>query len=279
MATGTRTLIDLMAGGEKASGIFREMVEALPAAIYATGSEGRLTYFNNAAVKLSGRVPELGTDQWCVTWKIFLPDGTPLPHDQCPMAIALKGGHVPAGIECIAERPDGTRFWFTPCPEILRDSEGRITGGVNLLVDITERKTAEMEANEHFRAIVDTTPESVKIVTSDGTLVHMNAAGLSAVGATSPGAVIGKSVYDLIAPEDRDRFREFNERVCQGEKGSLEFDMIGQQGARCNMESHAAPLRHSDGATVHLAITRDITERKRAERSTLLLGAIVDFSD
>ncbi len=278
-ATGTRTFTDFVAGGDMTNGAFREMVEAIPVAIYATDAEGRLTYFNDAAVKLSGRVPQLGTDQWCVTWKIFLPDGTPLPHDQCPMAIALKGGQVPAGIECIAERPDGTRFWFTPCPAILRDSEGRITGGVNVLVDITERKTAEIEANEHFRAIVDTTPECVKIVASDGTLLHMNAAGLAMVGAPYPGAVIGKNVYDLIAPEDRDRFREFNERICRGEKGSVEFDMIGLQGARCHMETHAAPLRHSDGTTVHLAITRDVTESKRADRSTRLLGAIVDSSD
>ena len=80
-------------------------------------------------------------------------------------------------------------------------------------------------------------------------------------------------------PEDRDRFREFNERICEGEKGSLEFDIVGLKGARRHMETHAAPLRHLDGTTVHLAITRDITERKRAERAALLLSAIVDSSD
>src|ERR1700733_3924460 len=159
MTVGVSALTALATGGEASNRVFREMVENLPVAIYATDAEGRLTYFNPAAVKLSGRVPELGTDQWCVTWKIFLPDGTPLPHDQCPMAIALKGGEVPMGIECIAERPDGSRFWFTPAPAILRDAEGRITGGVNLLMDITDRKTAELEAQEQFRAMVDTTPE------------------------------------------------------------------------------------------------------------------------
>jgi len=106
----------LVASEVTENAVFREMMEALPGAIYTTDPQGRLTYFNPAAAKLSGRVPELGTDKWCVTWKIFLPDGTPLPHDQCPMAVALKGVPVPTGIECIAERPDGTRFWFTPCP-------------------------------------------------------------------------------------------------------------------------------------------------------------------
>jgi len=279
LTNAVHTLADLPGGGDQSNSIFRQVVEALPAAIYMTDAQGRLTYFNAAAATLSGRVPEIGTDKWCVTWKIFLPDGTPLPHDQCPMAIALKGGQVRSGMECLAERPDGTRFWFTPCPAVLRDAEGRIVGGINLLVDITRRKIAELEANEQFRTIVDTTPECVKIVARDGRLVHMNSAGLAVVGASSANAVIGTNVYDLIAPEDRSRFREFNERICQGEKGSLEFDIIGLQGERFHMETHAAPLRHSDGTTVQLAITHDITERKRAERAALLLGAIVDSSD
>ncbi|HMD48782.1 MAG TPA: PAS domain S-box protein [Bryobacteraceae bacterium] len=247
--------------------------------MYMTDAQGRLTYFNAAAVALSGRVPELGTDQWCVTWKIFLPEGTQLPNDRCPMAIALKGGQVPTGLEYIGERPDGARFWFTPCPAVLRDAEGRIIGGINILVDITERKSAEMEANEHFRTIVETTPECVKIVAGDGTLLHMNSAGLALVGASSGETLTGRSVYELIAPEDRSSFREFNQRICQGEKGSLEFDLIGLNGVRRRMEAHAAPLRHSDGTTVQLAITRDVTKRKRAERAALLLGAIVDSSD
>jgi PAS domain S-box-containing protein len=164
-----RALQAFVAGADLTDSVFCELMEALPVAVYMTNPEGRLTYFNRAAVKLSGRTPELGTDKWCVTWKLFLPDGTPLPHDQCPMAVALQGGDVPAGIECVAERPDGTRFWFTPYPAALRDAEGRVIGGMNLLLDITDRKNAEMEAYEQFRTVVETTPECVKIVAPDET--------------------------------------------------------------------------------------------------------------
>src|SRR5579863_3490619 len=130
---GVKGLKAFVSDGDVSNRVFREMVEALPVAIYTTDAEGRLTYFNSAAVKLSGRTPEIGSDKWCVTWKIFLADGTtPVPHDRCPMAVALKGVPVPTGIEYIAERPDGTRFWFTPSPAILRDADGRIIGGINL---------------------------------------------------------------------------------------------------------------------------------------------------
>jgi PAS domain S-box-containing protein len=122
---------------------FRDMIDALPAAVYTTDAEGRITHFNPAAVAFSGRTPELGTDKWCVTWKLYHPDGTHMPHDECPMAIALKGGRAIWGAEAILERPDGQRRWFTPFPTPLRDADGRIVGGINMLVDITERKMAE----------------------------------------------------------------------------------------------------------------------------------------
>jgi PAS domain S-box-containing protein len=277
---GLESLIDSVAGNSGIGhGTLHEMYGPLPVALYTTDADGRITYFNAAAAKLVGRTPELGSDKWCVTSRMFLADGTPLPHDECPMATILKGGDAPVGIECIAERPDGTRFWFTPYPTVLRDTGGRITGGVNILIDITARKNAEIEANAHFKAIVEATPECVKIVARDGTLLFMNAQGIGMVDAPSAEAVTGKNVYDLIAPEHREKFREMNERVCTGQKASLEFDIVGLQGTRRHMETCAVPLRHVDGNIVQLALTRDVTQRPDAERALLLLGAIVDSSD
>jgi PAS domain S-box-containing protein len=259
-----------------------ETLEAIPAAVYTTDAEGRLTFFNQAAVDFSGRVPELGTDSWCVTWKLYNPDGSRLPHDQCPMAIALKEKRPVRGCEAVAERPDGSRRNFIPFPTPLFDESGNLVGAVNMLVDITDRKRAEWalrDSEERFRAIVETTPECVKVVAPDGALLHMNAAGLAMVGAPAVEDVIGTDVCDLIAPEFRDAFRQFTQRVCRGEKGSLEFDITGLRGVRRHMETHAAPLPRPDGSLVQLAITRDITERKRAENAMRLLGAIVDSSD
>src|SRR6185437_5594937 len=108
--------------------------------------EGKITYFNEAAVELAARRPILGSDEWCVSWKLYLPDGTPLPHDQCPMATALKEGRPIRNAEAIAERPDGTRVPFIPYPTPLRDADGRIVGAINMLVDISERRHAETHA-------------------------------------------------------------------------------------------------------------------------------------
>jgi PAS domain S-box-containing protein len=142
-----------------------------------------------------------------------------------------------------------------------------------------KQRTRAEESEKRFRAIVATTPECVKLVAADGTLMHMNSVGLSMVQADSSEEVIGKCVYDLIAPEHRERYREFNEQICGGERGSSEFDIVGLKGRRRHMETHAAPLPTTDGFCVQLAVTLDITERKAAEEVRRRLAAIVESSD
>ncbi|MGB7782379.1 MAG: HWE histidine kinase domain-containing protein, partial [Pseudolabrys sp.] len=102
-----------------------------------------ITYYNDAAASLWGHRPTLGSREWCGSWKLFWPDGTPLPHDECPMAVALKEDRAVRGTEATAERPDGTRVPFIPYPTPIHDETGKLVGAVNMLVDITDRKRAE----------------------------------------------------------------------------------------------------------------------------------------
>lgn len=118
----------------------RAVIDALPVAIYATDAKGMLTHFNQTAVDFSGRTPQLGSDEWCRKLKLFHPDGTPMPYEESPMAVVLKEGHMLYGVEAIAERPDKTRVHFIAHPTPLRDMSGVIIGGINMLIDITERK-------------------------------------------------------------------------------------------------------------------------------------------
>jgi PAS domain S-box-containing protein len=139
---------------------------------------------------------------------------------------------------------------------------------LGIVQDITARKLAEesvRESEERFRAIVETTQECVNLVAADGTLLHINRAGLEMIAANGADVVIGKNIYELVAPEDRERFMRFNQSVCQGHRGCLEFRIISLDGTQRHMEAHAAPLRLADGSTVQLAISRDVSERKRAE--------------
>jgi PAS domain S-box-containing protein len=138
--TSRRRAQEALAASERR---FRELLEALPAAVYTTDAAGRVTFYNQAAVELAGRAPEIGSDEWWVTWRLYRPDGARLPPDECPMAVTLKENRPIRGVEALSERPDGTQVPFIPYPTPLRDEMGELIGAVNMLVDISERKQAE----------------------------------------------------------------------------------------------------------------------------------------
>src|SRR5581483_9424438 len=122
---------------------FRQIVHSLPGAVYLTDAEGHLTLWNDAAVALWGRVPEEGVDRWCGSWRLYEPDGVPLALEKCPMAVSLKSGNAVRGHEVIVERPNGSRSYALPFPDLIRDESGRVVAGLNMLIDITERRAAE----------------------------------------------------------------------------------------------------------------------------------------
>jgi PAS domain S-box-containing protein len=243
---------------------FRQMIDALPAAIYTTDAEGRLTHFNPAAVEFSGRTPELGTDSWCVSWKLFYPDGRPMPHDECPMAIALKEGRIVRGAEAIAERPDGKRVWFNPYPTPLRDAEGKIVGGINMLVDITERKLAE-EARGRLAAIVQWSDDAIVSKDLDGIITSWNSSAERIFGYSAQEA-IGQPVTMLIPADRRDEERGILERIRRGESvDHYETVRCRKDGTLLDISLTISPIADSQGRIVGASkIARDISAQIQA---------------
>lgn len=116
-----------------------DFLDDVPAAVYTTDGAGRITYFNRACISLAGRTPVAGQDQWCVTWKLYDEDGEFLPHDRCPMAVAIIEKRAVRGVEAVAERPDGSRISFRPFPTPLLDEQGEVVGAVNVLLATADR--------------------------------------------------------------------------------------------------------------------------------------------
>jgi len=131
---------------------------------------------------------------------------------------------------------------------------------------VLEQTRATLEASEaHLNAIIVNEPECIKIVDAPGNLVQMNPAGLAMIEADSLAQVAGQPVLDLIVPEHRAAFSEAHRRVLGGESVKLEFEIQGLKGGRRWLETHAVPLQEH-GQAVHLAVTRDVTERKLQQR-------------
>ncbi|MGQ0558888.1 MAG: hypothetical protein ACT4OE_04785 [Sphingosinicella sp.] len=127
------------------------LIEQMTVPIYLTDGEGWVTFFNRACSDFAGRTPVAGEDRWCVTWRLHTLGGEPLPHDQCPMAIAIKTKNKVRGAIAVAERPDGTRVVFTPFPTPILDDERQLIGAANILIDVTDHRQADSLRHQAMR--------------------------------------------------------------------------------------------------------------------------------
>lgn len=248
------------------------ILELLPVAVYVCDAGGTVVRYNRRAADLWGRTPRPGdpAELFCGSHRLFRCDGRPLAHAETPMADAIRTGRPHRDVEVQVEQPGGHRIWILVNIAPIKAKSGEIIGAINCFQDISERKQNEervRQSQELLHAVIETSPECVKIVAREGTLLHMNRAGLQMVEATATEEVEGRSVLDLIAPEHRDHWLAQHEQVCDGSRLSWEFDIVGLHGARRHMKTHAVPLTMPDGKIVQLAITVDISQRKRDEEA------------
>ena len=246
---------------------FHEMIDALPVAIYTTDAQGRITHFNRACVEFSGRTPELGTDHWCVTWKLYHPDGTPLSHDKCPMAVALTERRIVRGAEAIAERPDGSRIWFEPFPTPLFDSNGNLVGGINMLVDVTERKRAE-ETRALLSAVVENSDDAIITKDLNGIITSWNKSAERLFGYLAEEAV-GRSVTMLIPADRLHEEPRILARLRRGERVEhFQTVRVRKDGLPLDISLTISPVKDASGRIVGISkIARDITDQKRTEKA------------
>jgi len=248
-----------------------ELLEALPVAIYMTDAEGRITFYNQAAADLWGHRPEIGKDRWCGSWRLYWPDGRPMPHDACPMAIALKEGRAVRGVEAILERPDGKRIRFCPYPTPLRDSSGRITGAINLLMDVSARHQAGLES-ALLAAIVTSSDDAIVSKTLEGRITSWNA-GAERIFGYRAEEMVGQPITKIIPLELHDQETEILAKIRRGERiQHYETERVAKDGRRVDISLSVSPVRDGSGKVVGASkVGRDISDRKRAEKLRRLL--------
>jgi len=254
-------------------GSFHALLQALPAAIYTTDATGRITFFNEAAASLWGHRPQLGSDAWCGSWKLYWPDGTFLPHGECPMAMALKEGRAIHGMEAAAERPDGTRVPFLAFPTPFLSESGDVIGAVNMLIDITEWKTTEL-ATQRLAAIVESSDDAIISKDLNGIIKSWNRAAERLFGYREE-EVVGKPINLLIPADRQNEEPEILAKIRRGERiEHYETVRQSKDGSLVDISLTISPIIGPNGRVVGASkIARDIGERKAAERLTDVIVA------
>jgi PAS domain S-box-containing protein len=258
---------------------WKAIVENMAEGVILTDPAGNMIEWNDAALKMHGyqSLDQVRTNVADVVNTFELRDtrGNLLPPDHWPVARLLRGESFAAS-ELHVRRTDAPLeaiISYSGAP--IRDHEGNISLALLTLHDVTEERRAQAalaNSEQRLRAVVDATPECVKIVSPDGNLLYMNPAGIAMIETDALPSVQDACVYNLIAPEHRNAWISRHQRICNGEKLTWEFEIVGLQGTRRWMETHAVPLPMPDGRTGQLAVTRDISARKaiEAQREELL---------
>lgn len=246
---------------------FRAALDALAVAVYTTDAEGYVTYCNPAAADLAGRQPELGQDRWCVSWKLRRPDGTPLPHDECPMAMALKERQPIRGQELVAVRPDGSTALLLPHPTPIFDEAGELTGAVNLLVDITDRQSAERDSR-YLAAVVESSDDAIVTKDLNGIITSWNR-GAERLFGYAADEVVGKSITILMPPGYENEEPNILRRIRSGERiDHYQTTRRRKDGALVEISLTVSPVRDAAGRVVGASkIARDITDQKRSAQA------------
>jgi PAS domain S-box-containing protein len=244
---------------------FPALIDSLPIAIYICDSRGFITHFNAAAAALWGREPEKGIEQWTGAWKMFRLNGSPLPHDECPMAITLKVRKEINADEIILERPDGTRRFIKANPRPIIDNSGNFAGAVSMLADVTTTKVVD-EERERLAAIIQGSEDAIISKTLDGIITSWNPAAEKLFGYTE-NFMIGQPIMKLIPQQLRDEEPLIIERLRKGERVEhFETKRLTKSGELLDISLTISPIRNSNGVIIGASkIARNVTTQKQLD--------------
>ncbi len=246
---------------------FRYLVKELPAAVYSCDAQGRINFYNDAAIKIWGREPEIGKELWCGSFKMLKLDGSPLPLDSSPMAMAIKEGRaITTGEEIIIERPDGSRSIVQEYPQREFGMSGEITGAINMGFDVTDRVIAKNkieESEKKFRQLAELMPQKVWTADAEGNKNYFNQTLLDYAGMSFE-ELRDHGWEKIIHPEDWEKDkRQWEESISTGKDYESENRFLRKDGKYLWHLTLAVPLKDEDGKIkMWLGSKTEIQEQK-----------------
>jgi PAS domain S-box-containing protein len=249
---------------------YRTLFNLGPVAVYSCDAAGVIQEFNRTAAELWGREPAPGdTDErFCGSSRLFRPDGTFMPHEQCPMSEVVSGKLSEVrDAEVLIERLDGSRITVVVNIRPVKNQRGELVGAINCFYDITERKRTERAAAS-LAAIVESSDDAIISRDLNGVITSWNAGAERLFGYTAQEA-IGRPVTMLIPLANIDEETNILEHIRRGE--SIEhYETVRRRkdGKLLDISLTVSPIRDRQGRVIGASkIARDITEQKEVEKA------------
>jgi PAS domain S-box-containing protein/putative nucleotidyltransferase with HDIG domain len=246
---------------------YQAIVEQVPAVFYtdSVDTTGLSLYVSPQIKTMMGYEPE----EWAIDdtlWKKSI-----LPEDRervwAEYTHSINTG-VTFETEYRIQRADGKLLWVHDSAVMVRDPMNRPISWQGIMLDITDRKRAEIslqESEERYHRLFDISPDAIT-VHGGGKILLVNRAAVSLMGAASPDQLIGKPMLDFVHPDYRQIVIERTHQQIENGKlvPVLEEKFIRLDGTTIDVDVTATPISFQD-MVASLVIIRDITERKQAE--------------
>ncbi|MFN8254015.1 MAG: PAS domain S-box protein [Ferruginibacter sp.] len=245
----------------------RDLIQYLPHATYTCDENGFILTYNKAAVVLWGREPLVNREKWCGSKKLFYTDGAPVAHEDSPMAITIRKKKACASSELIIQQPNGERRRVIVNPSPLFNEEGQLTGAVNMLVDITEKKQEAAAARfteDKYNTLAAQSSEAIFITDSTGLLLDTNERA-SAITGYSREELRTMNIARLFPKNEYQKNLEIFNQIVSGGWVDKELNAVHKNKTLLNV--HISAKKLADGRL--MAIVKDNTSLKQTERSLL----------
>jgi PAS domain S-box-containing protein len=251
---------------------YRTLFDLVPVAVYTTDAAGVIQEFNRRAEDLWGRAPEKNGEKFCGSFRIFHPDGRPMPHDQCPMARVLRGDELePGDLELLVEQENGTRRNVAVAPRTLKDERGNIVGAINCMHDVTQRREAEAAlraSEERFRNVADNVPQVIWTNEANGKANYFNRRWYEYSGLTYEESA-GPGWQAIVHPEDEPAAVErWKQALEKGKVFDSSYRLRGADGGYRWFIGRNVPLRNNGQVLGWFGTATDIEDLKQAQART-----------
>jgi PAS domain S-box-containing protein len=169
-------------------------------------------------------------------------------------------------------RRNGERVWIAWTNKVDLDHQNRVTGILSIGVNITQQKRAEealRESEELYRTLVSLSPDAISVADMDGLLTFASPKALEMFGDSPDDKILGRSLLSWVAPEDQEKASaNIRQLLMEGTLTATEYTLVRKDGTRFIGEVNGAVIHSPDGSPMRMIIiTRDVTERKRAEEA------------
>ena len=244
---------------------FRAVASQAPVGIFLSNLEGDAIYVNDTWCEMAGLKPK---DALGKGWLAAIH-----PEDRARVVSNWKTAvnhHEPSQAEFRFLRRDGTVTWIQGRAVQLRDDEGRFSGYIGTIVDITERKKNESALCE-YRERLQMAMEAAQMFSWEMDMVaehvEWSANVERALGFTLPRKL--SELKEFFHPDDRDQAATYllQEKRGNSEPSQMELRLVNPVGGELVwIRTQGVVVSNSEGTKRFVGIAQNVTEQKQREQ-------------